>query len=453
MRIGASARDRLLRRHAGEVDRLCLLALGDAARARAAAAATMELAAAGLAAGVRPPDGRPWLLGLAIAECDRRSRAPSPEAGAGRSDDPWGPARRLPARERAALILHEGLGLGVRRTATALGVEWRAVTDLLFSARRTLARPGDRWEPLECTVHRRRLSDAGCPRVPPALSRAHVEGCEGCRGMLSASAERRARARPAAPAPASRPRLRLARPGLALAAACAAILVGGAATLIGGGELGALPGDRRLGGRPERPGPRRADAGPRPRPAGRRPAPPPRASREEAPRPAASRGGGRDRSPSRPGGGRGDPGCRPRRGGPAACDHGRRPPAPAERLDRAVAARSGPRPPARPGPPAVAVPGPQRAGAAPGVEHHARAVTRPHGSGPGRPAAGRGRRADHDDTDRPGRPGRRLHHRAGPAGPAAHHDDRRDHDRSLGRVLGGMRMPAVRRVGGPPPEA
>ena len=286
MRIGASARDRLLRRHAGEVDRLCLLALGDPARARAAAAATMELAAAGLAAGVRPPDGRPWLLALAIAECDRRPRAPSPEAGAGRSDDPWGPARRLPARERAALILHEGLGLGVRRTATALGVEWRGATDLLFSARRTLARPGDRWEPLECTVHRRRLSDAGCPRVPPALSRAHVEGCEGCRGMLSASAERRARARPAAPAPASRPRLRLARPGLALAAACAAILVGGAATLIGGGSSAPSPGIVASADVPSAPAP--AARTPVPVPvrsvAAQRPRPVPHAKKRRAPR-------------------------------------------------------------------------------------------------------------------------------------------------------------------------
>ena len=284
MRIGASAHDRLLRRHAGEVDRLCLLALGDAVPAHAAAAAVMELAAAALAAGVRPTDGRAWLLGLAIAECDRRSPAAPPEGGARPSDDPWEPVRRLPRHERAALVIHEGLGLGLRRTASALGVEWRAVTDLLFSARRTLACPGDRWEPLDCTVHRRRLSDAGCSRVPPALSRAHVEECDGCRGMLTASAARRAAARPVAPASPSRHRL--PRPGLALAAACAAILVGGTATLIGGG--GAAPSREVVASADVAAAPARVARTPVPVPArptaAQRPHPERRAAKRPAPR-------------------------------------------------------------------------------------------------------------------------------------------------------------------------
>ena len=220
MRAAASStRDRLLHRHAGEVRLLCALALGDASEAGAAADATMDRAASLLAAGTRPAHPRPWLLAIALEECDRRG---GPVEGDGA--DPWDPVRRLPADQRAALVLHEGVGLGVRQTARAIGVDWRAATDLLFSARRTLARPGPGWEPLACTAHRRRLSDAGCRRVAAARSREHLEACEGCRGMLSASAERRAAAHPAAPA-ARAGRDRASRWALAAAGGLTAIVV------------------------------------------------------------------------------------------------------------------------------------------------------------------------------------------------------------------------------------
>ena len=88
---------------------------------------------------------------------------------------------------------------------------WREASDLIFSARRALARPEDGWEPLACTAHRRRLSDAGCPDLAPEPSRDHVEDCDGCRGMVEASAARRAAARPA-PRVAGRPSSRRPAP-------------------------------------------------------------------------------------------------------------------------------------------------------------------------------------------------------------------------------------------------
>ncbi|MGE0029079.1 MAG: hypothetical protein AB7U07_18490, partial [Thermoleophilia bacterium] len=188
---------RLLRRHAGEVRRVCILALGDTPAADAAAADALGLAVAAIGPTTRPSDRLPRVLALAVFRCDGREAAPADPA------DPWAPVRDLPPAERTALLLHEGAGLSVRDAARGLGVPWREASDLIFSARRTLARPGDGWEPLECTAHRRRLSDAGCPDVAPQESREHVAACDGCRAMVEAAAARRAAAAAVtAPAPA-----------------------------------------------------------------------------------------------------------------------------------------------------------------------------------------------------------------------------------------------------------
>ena len=171
----------VLRRHAGAVRRVCGLILGEGPEADAAAGHALALAPSAIGPATRPGDRLPRLLALAVFACDGREAADM-------LDDPWTPVRDLPPAERTALLLHEGAGLSVRRTARGLGMPWREASDLIFSARRALARPEDGWEPLECTAHRRRLSDAGCPETAPEASREHVAGCDGCRGMVEASA-------------------------------------------------------------------------------------------------------------------------------------------------------------------------------------------------------------------------------------------------------------------------
>ena len=252
---GAPARARLLRRHTGDVRRLCVLALGSPAEAAAATMAALDRAGTALRAGRRPEDGRTWLLAIAVGECsrravtDRRDEAAEPE----RTGDAWEAVRGLPAAQRAAIILHEGVGLGIRATARSLGVNWRAATDLLFSARRTLAQAAGGAEPLECTAHRRRLSDAGCRGGGPARSRGHLKTCEGCRAMLRASAERRAIARAVggtaradagrarARTPRRRRLARAGRPALAAAAGLTAIAVGFLVLSGGGAPPAAAP--------------------------------------------------------------------------------------------------------------------------------------------------------------------------------------------------------------------
>ncbi len=228
--VGAPARARLLRRHTGDLERLCLLSLGDPAAAAAASSAALERGATALDAGRRPEDGRTWLLAIGVRECARRAAAE--DAG-----DAWDDVRRLPSAPRTALILHEGVGLGVRATARALGVDWRAATDLLFAGRQALAQAAGAQEPLACTAHRRRLSDAGCRGAGPARSRAHLASCEGCRGMLQAAAERRRADGPSrpipAPAPRARRRLLTARRALAAGAGLTAVAV--AALALSGG--------------------------------------------------------------------------------------------------------------------------------------------------------------------------------------------------------------------------
>jgi DNA-directed RNA polymerase specialized sigma24 family protein len=305
---GGSARARLLRRHTGDVRRLCVLALGSPAEAAAATAAAIDRAATALRAGRRPEDGRTWLLAIAVGECARRTvaarrdEAASPE----HTNDAWEAVRRLPAAQRAALILHEGVGLGIRPTARSLGIDWRAATDLLFSARRTLAQAAGGAEPLECTAHRRRLSDAGCRGGVPVRSRGHLKTCEGCRGMLRASAERRGLARAVprtAPADAERALARTSprrlvglagRPALAAAAGLTAIAVGGL-VLSGGGAppapappatAGAADAVAAVAGVPPTATPAMA------RPAARRAQPVRRRHRAPAPRPRADATGG-----------------------------------------------------------------------------------------------------------------------------------------------------------------
>ena len=107
----------------------------------------------------RPGDRLPRLLALAVFACDGRAAGPAGEG----DGDPWAPVRDLPPAERTALLLHEGAGLSVRRTARGLGVPWREASDLIFSARRTLARPGDGWE--RAGVHRPPAAPVG-RRVP-----------------------------------------------------------------------------------------------------------------------------------------------------------------------------------------------------------------------------------------------------------------------------------------------
>ncbi|HET6691368.1 MAG TPA: hypothetical protein VFG74_10940, partial [Miltoncostaeaceae bacterium] len=244
-----STHERLLRRHAGAVRLVCALALGDAHAAGEAADDALRMAVSAIPPSTRPGDRLPRLLALAVFACDGRGAAPG-------RDDPWAPVRDLPPAERTALLLHEGAGLSVRRTARGVGMPWREASDLIFAARRTLARPGDDWEPLECTAHRRRLSDAGCPDAAPQGSREHLAGCDGCRGMVDAAAARRAAAAAAAvdvavapippagtgaqaPGAPRRPvRGRALRRPVIVGAAVAVLLalaVGGAVALVGGG--------------------------------------------------------------------------------------------------------------------------------------------------------------------------------------------------------------------------
>ncbi|HTI32223.1 MAG TPA: hypothetical protein VL422_01020, partial [Miltoncostaea sp.] len=249
--LTGTIQERRLHRHGGDVRRVCALALGDGPAAAEAADQAMALAASGIGPATRPGDVLPRLLALAVFTCDGREAAPAP------AGDPWAAVRDLPPAERTALLLHEGAGLSVRQTARGLGMPWREASDLIFSARRALARPDDGWEPLECTAHRRRLSDAGCPDVAPEASRLHVDGCDGCQGFVAAAAARRAAgadasAAASASAPAPRrtptaPRIprapRLRRPVVIAAAASMmlALVVGGAVALVGGGSPAPQP--------------------------------------------------------------------------------------------------------------------------------------------------------------------------------------------------------------------
>ena len=100
--------ERVLRRHAVAVRRVCALILGEGPGADAAAEHAQALAPSAIGRATRPGDRLPRLLALAVFACDGREAAD--DAG-----DPWAPVRDLPPAERTALLLHEGAGLSVRR--------------------------------------------------------------------------------------------------------------------------------------------------------------------------------------------------------------------------------------------------------------------------------------------------------------------------------------------------
>src|SRR3954454_9139282 len=91
--------EHLLRRHDGDVRRVCVLALGDGPAAADAADQAMTLAASAIGRGTRPGDRLPRLLALAVFTGDGREAAPAP------AGDPWATVRDLPPAERTALLL------------------------------------------------------------------------------------------------------------------------------------------------------------------------------------------------------------------------------------------------------------------------------------------------------------------------------------------------------------
>jgi len=147
----------LVHRHRPLIHRLCRVLLGDASEAEDAAQQTFLLAYESLLSGVQPRQPRAWLFAIARRECwarrHRRGRERAVLQAARAELDPServvlrdelatviAGLRRLPARQKQALVLRELVGLSYRQIATVLEIFESAADSLLVRARRSLRR-------------------------------------------------------------------------------------------------------------------------------------------------------------------------------------------------------------------------------------------------------------------------------------------------------------------------
>ncbi|HYM54028.1 MAG TPA: sigma-70 family RNA polymerase sigma factor [Solirubrobacteraceae bacterium] len=249
-----AAFEALYERHSGALLSFCVYMLGSRQDAEDAVQATFASAYRALQADGRPVAVRPWLFTIARNDCLSilRRRHPTVELNGepALGGDPlrelelheevrhtFESLRKLPERQRAALVLAELHGLSQVEIGVVLGVRAEQVKAYVYQARSSL-------------ISERRAREADCKDIREELAtsrggallrgrlRRHVRACADCRVYADGVARQRRQLRALLPlAPSLVLKYRALQDALGIGAADPATYAGGAA--VGGSVAGA----------------------------------------------------------------------------------------------------------------------------------------------------------------------------------------------------------------------
>lgn len=198
----------IFRRHHQELYRYCLAIVRDRDDAEDALQATMAAALRSLPGERREIAVRPWLYRVAHNESvsilrGRRERDPDVAALAdpGASQEVELATRErlrglvadlgeLPDRQRSAIVMRELSGLSHAEIGAAMSCSEAAARQAVYEAR-TALRERELGREMECERVRAAISDRDGRRLRSLRMRAHLKGCDGCRGFAASIASRR----------------------------------------------------------------------------------------------------------------------------------------------------------------------------------------------------------------------------------------------------------------------
>jgi RNA polymerase sigma factor (sigma-70 family) len=196
-RAGATAFEVLYERHVRGLLSFCVYMLGSRDDAEDAVQAAFAAAHRSLLSNGREVTVRPWLFAIARNECIDilRKRRPTVELNGepATTGDPvrtfqlreevrglFEDVRRLPERQRAALVLAEVDGLTQAQIGGILGVRSEQVKAYVYQARTNLISDRGARE-ADCAEIREQLATSRGPALRRTRIRRHTRSCEGCR--------------------------------------------------------------------------------------------------------------------------------------------------------------------------------------------------------------------------------------------------------------------------------
>jgi RNA polymerase sigma factor (sigma-70 family) len=203
----AAAFEALYDRHSRELLAFCVYMLGSSQDAEDALQATYTSAYRALVSSSRPVALRPWLFAIARNECLTVLRRRRPVAELNGEVAVWGDPvkhselreemlemldglRRLPERQRTALVLAEVNDLSQSEIGAVLGVRAAQVKAYIYQARANLSSERKARE-ADCREIREELSSARGAALLRGRLRRHVRACAGCREYVDSVAHQR----------------------------------------------------------------------------------------------------------------------------------------------------------------------------------------------------------------------------------------------------------------------
>jgi RNA polymerase sigma factor (sigma-70 family) len=207
MRTSAAAFEALYERHVRGLLSFCVYMLGSRDDAEDAVQAAFAAAHRSLRSSRREVAIRPWLFAIARNECIDiiRKRRPTAELNGepATTDDPVKTlalreevrglvedVRRLPERQRAALVLAEVDGLSQAEIGGVLGVRAEQVKAYVYQARENLLSERGARE-ADCAEIREQLAVSRGPALRRARIRRHTRLCDGCRAYAESVGHQR----------------------------------------------------------------------------------------------------------------------------------------------------------------------------------------------------------------------------------------------------------------------
>ncbi|HUB36653.1 MAG TPA: sigma-70 family RNA polymerase sigma factor, partial [Solirubrobacteraceae bacterium] len=192
-----AAFEALYERRSRELLSFCVYMLGSRQDAEDALQSTFAAAYRALRADEREIALRPWLFAIARNECLTilRARRPTVELNGepALTGDPWrelelheeiramvADLRKLPERQRSALVLAEMHGLSQSEIGAVLGVRAEQVKSYVYQARSSLLSER-RAREADCHEIREQLANARGAALLRGRLRRHVRSCENCR--------------------------------------------------------------------------------------------------------------------------------------------------------------------------------------------------------------------------------------------------------------------------------
>lgn len=196
-RAGATAFEALYERHVRGLLSFCIYMLGSRDDAEDAVQAAFAAAHRSLLSNGREVTVRPWLFAIARNECIDilRKRRPTVELNGepATTGDPvrtlqlreevrglFEDVRRLPERQRTALVLAEVDGLSQAQIGGILGVRSEQVKAYVYQARTNLISDRGARE-ADCAEIREQLATSRGPALRRTRIRRHTRSCAGCR--------------------------------------------------------------------------------------------------------------------------------------------------------------------------------------------------------------------------------------------------------------------------------